>query len=182
MGFPEHYHGLRVQRQVPTVAGESDIPGEWDLSVPSSTTLNLEWPNHTQIFSGPIQQRWKTALKNIHHRFAKLDWMNCMCISSRRAPSGPCDGVSSHRREGSPWRVTAVLRVGYDHGSFDDRDHELPATQEPRKGGILEGGFCKMYASLGCGALSAKCTAGPTILGYFCFLGRNTRLCRNPLC
>ena len=29
--------------------------------------------------------------------------------------------------------------------------------------------FCEMYASLGCGAPSAKCTAGPTILGYFLF-------------
>ena len=26
-----------------------------------------------------------------------------------------------------------------------------------------------MYASLGCGALSAKCTAGSNILGYFLF-------------
>ena len=29
--------------------------------------------------------------------------------------------------------------------------------------------FCKMYPSLGCGALSAKCTAGANILGYFLF-------------
>ena len=36
-----------------------------------------------------------------------------------------------------------------------------------KKRGFLEGGFCKMYASLGCGALSAKCTAGANILGYF---------------
>ena len=36
-----------------------------------------------------------------------------------------------------------------------------------------------MYASLGCGALSAKCTAEPNI-GYFCFLGHDTRFCRNP--
>ena len=31
----------------------------------------------------------------------------------------------------------------------------------------LEEGFCKMYASLGCGALSAQCTAGASVLGYF---------------
>ena len=36
---------------------------------------------------------------------------------------------------------------------------------EPRKG-VFRRGFCKMYASLGCGALSAKCTAGPNVLGY----------------
>ena len=36
-----------------------------------------------------------------------------------------------------------------------------------KKRGFLEGGFCKVDASLGCGALSAKCTAGATILGYF---------------
>ena len=35
------------------------------------------------------------------------------------------------------------------------------------KRGFLEGGFCKMHASLGCGALSAKCTAGANILEYF---------------
>ena len=38
-----------------------------------------------------------------------------------------------------------------------------------KKRGFLEGGFCKMYASLGCGALSAKCIAGANILGYFLF-------------
>ena len=35
--------------------------------------------------------------------------------------------------------------------------------------GFFEGGFCKMYASLGCGALSAKSTAGANILGYSLF-------------
>ena len=38
-----------------------------------------------------------------------------------------------------------------------------------KKRGFLEGDFCKMYASLGCGVLSAKCTAGANILGYFLF-------------
>ena len=56
------------------------------------------------------------------------------------------------------------------------------ASQEPRTRGFLEGGFCKMSASLGCGALSAKCTAGANALGIFCFLGRDTGLYRNPLC
>ena len=51
-----------------------------------------------------------------------------------------------------------------------------------KKRGFLEGGFCRMYASLGCGALSAKCTAGANILAIFCFLGRDTGLPRNPLC
>ena len=35
-----------------------------------------------------------------------------------------------------------------------------------KKRGFLEGGFCKMHASLGRAALSAKCIAGPNILGY----------------
>ena len=51
-----------------------------------------------------------------------------------------------------------------------------------KKRGFLEGGFAKMYASLGCGALSANCIAGPISLGIFCFRGRDTGLCRNPLC
>ena len=36
-----------------------------------------------------------------------------------------------------------------------------------KKKGVLEGGFARMYTSLGCGALSANCTAGPNALGYF---------------
>ena len=40
-----------------------------------------------------------------------------------------------------------------------------------KKRGFLEGGFARMYASLGCGALSAKCTAGPNILGILVLLG-----------
>ena len=49
------------------------------------------------------------------------------------------------------------------------------------KRGFLEGDFAKMYASLGCGAPSAKCTAGPNILGcFFCFPRRDTGPCRNP--
>ena len=46
--------------------------------------------------------------------------------------------------------------------------------------GFGSGVFAKMYASLGCGALRAQCTAGPNILGIFCFLARHARLCRNP--
>ena len=48
-------------------------------------------------------------------------------------------------------------------------DEERSRLREPRKGFFLEGGFCKMYASLGCGALGAKCTAGPNILIYILF-------------
>ena len=36
-----------------------------------------------------------------------------------------------------------------------------------KKRGFLEGGFCKNVRLLGRAALSAKCTAGPNILGYF---------------
>ena len=35
--------------------------------------------------------------------------------------------------------------------------------------GFLEGGFCKLCASLGRGALSAKRTAGPNAFGSFLF-------------
>ena len=38
-----------------------------------------------------------------------------------------------------------------------------------KKRGFLEGGFCKNVRLCGCAALSAKCTAGPNILGYFLF-------------
>ena len=38
-----------------------------------------------------------------------------------------------------------------------------------KKRGFLEGGFCKMYVSLGCGARSAKSTAGANIPGYSLF-------------
>ena len=46
--------------------------------------------------------------------------------------------------------------------------------------GFWKGFFAKMCASLGCGALRAKCTAGPNIPGYFCFLGHDIGPCRNP--
>ena len=36
----------------------------------------------------------------------------------------------------------------------------------PRKGGFWKEVFANIYASLGCGALSAKSTAGSNILGY----------------
>ena len=41
------------------------------------------------------------------------------------------------------------------------------SLQRKKGGGFQKGFFAKMYASLGCGALSAKCTAGSKILGYF---------------
>ena len=45
---------------------------------------------------------------------------------------------------------------------------------------VLERGFAKKRASLGYGAVGAKCTPGPNILDYVCFLGRDTGR-RNPL-
>ena len=45
----------------------------------------------------------------------------------------------------------------------------FPDNQEPRKGGFQKGVFARMYASLGCGALSARSTAAPNILDYFLF-------------
>ena len=38
-----------------------------------------------------------------------------------------------------------------------------------KRKGFLRRGFCKMYASLDCGTLSAHYNAGPNILGYFLF-------------
>ena len=38
-----------------------------------------------------------------------------------------------------------------------------------------------MYASLGCGALSARCTAGPDILDYILFLGVTLASAETPL-
>ena len=76
-------------------------------------------------------------------------------------------------------------------GPYRTRNPEIPEsafqslknpTSGTKKRGFLEGGFCKLYASLGCAALSSKCTAGANTLGYFCFLGRDTGLYRNPLC
>ena len=40
-------------------------------------------------------------------------------------------------------------------------------SSETKRRGILEGVFAKLDASLRRGTLSAKCTAGPNILGYF---------------
>ena len=47
------------------------------------------------------------------------------------------------------------------------KSKELPQNQEPREGGFRRGLLQKKFASLGCGALSAKCTAGLNTTGYF---------------
>ena len=39
-------------------------------------------------------------------------------------------------------------------------------SQEPRRGCFWREAFANMCASLGCGALHAKCTAGPDALGF----------------
>ena len=39
--------------------------------------------------------------------------------------------------------------------------HERAEFRNQENGGFGRGVFAKMYASLGCGALSTKCTAGP---------------------
>ena len=51
-----------------------------------------------------------------------------------------------------------------------------------KKKGAFGRGFYEIYASLGCSALSTKCTAESNILGYFLSLGRGAGFCRNPLC
>ena len=93
--------------------------------------------------------------------------MVCGILYVRRAPK--------HYFAHSPESFCGfVLRVylGNSHwkmaGIFDEFflvSHETKLRSQEK--GFLEGGFCKMYASLGCGALSARCTAGATILGYF---------------
>ena len=45
----------------------------------------------------------------------------------------------------------------------------MSKIQELKKGDFTKEVFAKMYASPGCGAPGAKCTAGPNILGYFLF-------------
>ena len=49
----------------------------------------------------------------------------------------------------------------------------LPGAQEPSKGGFEIGVLVKVCASLGCGALSADCTAGSNTLGVLCVLARD---------
>ena len=47
---------------------------------------------------------------------------------------------------------------------------------------FFEGGFCKNVRLSWLWRSECQCTAGPNILGCSCFLGRDARLCRNPLC
>ena len=42
-------------------------------------------------------------------------------------------------------------------------------VRSQKKGAFRRGVFGNMYASLGCGALSTKCTAGRLVLDYFLF-------------
>ena len=58
-------------------------------------------------------------------------------------------------------------RSGEEEEEEDEEEDVI--HQDPRKGGFKKGVSAKMYRSLGCGAPSAKCTAGPNILGYFLF-------------
>ena len=66
----------------------------------------------------------------------------------------------------------------------------MSVLQEPRKGGFLEGGFCKNVRPSWLWrsktrereSLSAKGTAGTISSDSFCLLERDTELCRNPLC
>ena len=46
--------------------------------------------------------------------------------------------------------------------------------------GFWEGVFANMYASLGCGALSAKCTAVSNTLQYFWFSRAGRRILQKP--
>ena len=43
----------------------------------------------------------------------------------------------------------------------------VSGTKKQEKRAFLKGAFVKMYTFIGCGALSAKRTAGPHIRGYF---------------
>ena len=67
------------------------------------------------------------------------------------------------------WQPFLTIKPGIFKDSGHFVAHQLGYSHkfiQEAKWGVLEGVFCKMYASLGCGALSAKCTAGHNILGY----------------
>ena len=68
---------------------------------------------------------------------------------------GPVNGNSGIETFDRDWKFRAGLKI---------------RSQE--KGDFRRVFFCKMYASLGCGALTAKCIAGANILGYFLFSWR----------
>ena len=67
------------------------------------------------------------------------------------------------------WRLSGRGWVSQVHICFLG----IPVPGDPlirnQEKGVFEGGFCKMYASLGRDAASAKCTAGPNTFGYFFF-------------
>ena len=72
-----------------------------------------------------------------------------------------------------PWKKSTEKSTGkfkIEFGSFAAKIHTAR---------ICPWVFAKVY---GCGALSAKSTAGSNTFGYFCFPGRGTGLCKNPLC
>ena len=68
-------------------------------------------------------------------------------------------------------------RGGGSHPRHQTRPSPYSGTKEKR---VLEGIFARISASLGCGALSATCTAGSSALGYFLFLGRDSGFCPPP--
>ena len=80
---------------------------------------------------------------------------------------GPIQVPGGH--PGPSWSHPAPERSLQDQ-AWTGRNRLLGHFREiTEERGFLEGGFCKMCASLGCGALSAKCTAAANILGCFLF-------------
>ena len=68
--------------------------------------------------------------------------------------------------------ATQRSKKGSEKGSgegFWGRVLSTSSVSRAKKRGVLEGGFCKMHASLGRGALSTKCTVGANILWYYLF-------------
>ena len=86
----------------------------------------------------------------------------------RASKSGKSPDRPRANRE-NPRKIGKVNQKGqkrYKKGRTSP-DREPPPRLEPRKGGFWKGVSAKMHASLGCGALSAKCTAGPNTPKYF---------------
>ena len=121
-----------------------------------------------------LRGRFGIDLTSIRHRFDidfliwpyfAVESMLNRCQTDPRGGEGEVDS-----REGSGGAVpNKPLTILETQTWWTFRPRKKFNRSGTKKRGFLKGVFAKMYASLGCGALSAKCTAGPNILGYFLF-------------
>ena len=91
-----------------------------------------------------------------------LIWKSIWNLKFPMGKSGEIFGEEFSTSQESTRKI--LLRIsGQISEQISDKISET--SQEPRKG-VVEGGFCKNARLSWLGALSAKCTAGPNILGY----------------